>query len=77
MVIRLTSVLVVLLLRASFSLGQRKDCEELKAEIAKKIEANGVKNYTLTIVAAGEVKEGVKVVGSCGGGSMRIVYTRD
>ena len=51
-------------------------CEALKKEIAAKVEASGVKNYTLTIVAPGEVKEGDKVVGSCDGGTKRIIYKR-
>lgn len=54
---------------------QRKPCEELKAEIEAKIKANGVEKYTLDIVAAEEVKDG-KVVGSCDGGTKRIVYKR-
>ena len=53
-----------------------KDCNELKMEIAAKIEANGVKSYDLTIVKTEEVKTEDKVVGSCGGGTMKIVYTR-
>ena len=56
--------------------GQKKTCEELKMEIAKKIEANGVKNYKLTIVDAKDVKAGDKVVGSCDGGAKRIIYER-
>ena len=53
-----------------------KNCEELKSEIAKKIEANGVKTYTLDIVDKDkEVTEG-KVVGTCGGGTKKIVYVR-
>lgn len=52
-----------------------KDCEELKQEIAAKIEANGVKNYTLEIVPNDQVGDR-QVVGSCGGGTMKIVYTR-
>lgn len=67
---------LVLLIAGPSAFGQRKDCEELKAEIAKKIEANGVKSYTLTIVPAAEVKEGDQVVGSCDGGTKRIVYKR-
>ncbi len=52
-------------------------CEELKAEIAAKIEANGVTSYTLDIVPNDQVKEGVgAVVGSCEGGTKKIVYTR-
>jgi len=53
-----------------------KDCEELKAEIATKLEAKGVQNYHLDIVAPAEVASRDEV-GSCGGGSKRIVYTRD
>jgi hypothetical protein len=53
-----------------------KDCEELKQEIAAKIEANGVTNYTLEIVPNDQVG-GREVVGSCGGGTMKIVYTRN
>jgi hypothetical protein len=53
-----------------------KDCEELKAEIAAKLDAKGVKNYTLTVVANDQVKPEEKVVGSCGGGTSKIVYTR-
>ncbi len=52
-----------------------KDCEELKGEIAAKIEANGVKAYKLEIVPSDKVGD-AKVVGSCGGGTMKITYTR-
>lgn len=54
----------------------RKTCEELKAEIAVKLDAKGVRNYSLTPVKAGEVKAEDKVVGSCDGGTMKIVYVR-
>ena len=54
-----------------------KPCEELKDEIAKKMEANGVKSYSLEIVPTDKVKDGEgKVVGSCDGGTKKIVYTR-
>ena len=46
-------------------------------EIAAKLDAKGVKNYTLTIVAVGEVKDTDKVVGSCDGGTKRITYTKE
>ncbi len=52
-----------------------KTCEDVKSEIAKKIEANGVKSYTLEIVAKDADAEG-KVVGTCGGGTKKIVYRR-
>jgi hypothetical protein len=53
-----------------------KNCDELKKEIADKLEAKGVKNYTLDIVGKDEVKEGLKVVGSCEAGAKKIVYSR-
>ena len=53
-----------------------KDCNELKMEIAAKIEANGVKSYDLSIVKTEDVKAEDKVVGGCGGGTMKIVYVR-
>jgi len=52
-----------------------KPCETLKAEIAKKVEANGAKNYTLEIVAKDKEAEG-KVVGSCEGGTKKIMYSK-
>jgi Protein of unknown function (DUF1161) len=55
--------------------GAIKSCEELKAEIAAKLDAKGVKGYTLAIVKADEVKA-AKVVGSCDGGKMKITYER-
>ena len=45
-----------------------KPCEELKDEIAKKLDAKGVKGYTLEIVAKDKDAEG-KVVGTCDGGT--------
>jgi Protein of unknown function (DUF1161) len=56
------------------AIAQTKQCEELKAEIDKKIQANGVKNYTLEIVETGKVKD-EKVVGTCDGGTKKITYT--
>jgi hypothetical protein len=53
----------------------RKDCTELKNEIAAKIDGNGVISYTLEIVPV-DVESTGKVVGSCNGGTERIVYQR-
>jgi hypothetical protein len=55
--------------------AEKKSCEELKTEIAAKLDGKGVKNYTLAIVGKDEVKD-EKVVGSCEGGEKRITYTR-
>ena len=53
----------------------QKSCEELKSEIAKKLDDKAVKNYQLDIVANGDVKD-QKVVGSCEGGKKKIVYKK-
>ena len=52
-----------------------KPCEELKDEITKKLDAKGVKGYTLDIVAKDKDAEG-KVVGTCDGGTKKIIYTK-
>jgi Protein of unknown function (DUF1161) len=53
-----------------------KACEELKTEIAAKLDAKGVKSYSLDIVAKdGDVTDG-KVVGTCEGGAKKIVYRK-
>jgi len=53
----------------------RKPCEDLKAEIAKKLDAKNVVGYTLDIVDKGKEGDG-KVVGGCDGGTKSIIYTR-
>jgi hypothetical protein len=50
-------------------------CEDIKSQIATKLEAKGVKAYTLDVVANDDVKD-QKVVGSCEGGTKKIVYSR-
>jgi hypothetical protein len=68
---------VVVLLFVSISAFAATPCEDLKAEIAKKIEANGVKTYSLEIVAKDkETEADAKVVGTCEGGTKKIVYAR-
>jgi len=53
----------------------RRSCDDLKAEISKKLDAKGVASYTLDIVDKG--KEGdAKVVGTCDGGTKSLTYTR-
>ncbi len=53
----------------------RKSCDDLKAEISKKLDAKGVVGYTLEAVDKG--KEGdAKVVGTCDGGTKSMTYTR-
>jgi hypothetical protein len=50
-------------------------CEDLKTAIAAKIDAKGVTQYTLDIVANDQAGD-KKVVGSCDGGTKKIVYTK-
>lgn len=52
-----------------------KPCEELKSEIAAKLDAKGVKAYSLEIVAKDQDAEG-KAVGTCEGGTKKIIYRR-
>jgi hypothetical protein len=53
-----------------------KPCEELKTEIAAKLDAKGVKSYTLEIVEKDDQTTEGKVVGTCGGGTKKIMYKR-
>ena len=53
-----------------------KSCDELKTEIAGKLDAKGVKGYTLDIVEKDKDSEG-KVVGTCEAGTKKIVYSRE
>jgi ABC-type spermidine/putrescine transport system permease subunit II len=55
--------------------GMRKPCDELKGEIEAKIKKNGVEKFTLDIVEKDAQADG-KVVGTCDGGSKKIVYKR-
>ena len=55
--------------------AQKKDCNELKAEIEAKIKKNGVDKFTLDIVDADKQADG-KVVGTCDGGAKKIVYKK-
>lgn len=66
---------VGLLSLAGAAFADGKACEELKAEIAAKLDARGVSNYSLEIVDKGAAAGG-KVVGTCEKGTKEIVYKR-
>ena len=53
----------------------RKSCDDLKAEISKKLDAKGAVGYTLDAVDKGKEGDG-KVVGTCDGGTKSLLYTR-
>ena len=65
---------VGLMALAGGAMAAGKPCEELKAEIAAKLDAKGVKGYKLEVVNKGEPAG--KVIGTCEGGSKEIVYRR-
>ncbi|WP_339489297.1 DUF1161 domain-containing protein [Pseudomonas sp. EL_65y_Pfl2_R95] len=54
-----------------------KPCDELKQEIEVKIQASGVQSYTLEVVPNSEVEDENMVVGSCDGGTKKIIYQRN
>jgi hypothetical protein len=70
----LTVAAILFVPACSYAQGA-KPCEELKSEIASKLDAKGVKSYSLEIVAKDQDAEG-KVVGSCEGGTKKIMYRR-
>ena len=65
----------VLVLAGASAFAAGKPCEELKTEIAAKLDAKNVTGYTLEIVEADKAGE-QKVVGSCEGGTKKIVYAK-
>jgi hypothetical protein len=62
---------------ATSALAAPKSCEELKAEIEAKIQANNVSSYTLEIVTNDEVHDQNMVVGSCENGTKKIIYQKN
>lgn len=80
---KIWTVAAALLLVSSYGVAQtaetaptaRKTCDDLKAEISKKLDAKGVAGYSLDVVDKGKEGDG-KVVGGCDGGTKSIVYSR-
>ena len=66
---------VGLLSIAGTALAAGKPCEELKSELAAKLDAKGVQHYSLDVVDKGAAADG-QVIGSCEGGTKEIVYKR-
>jgi len=69
------TLLLILAALTSAPVFAAKPCEELKTEIAAKLDAAGVKNYVLEIVETDKVGD-AKVVGSCEGGSKKVTYAK-
>ncbi len=71
----IVAVMVLGLAGTASAQSTRKSCDELKAEIDAKIKKNGVDKFTLDVVDTEAQAEG-KVVGTCDGGTKKIVYKR-
>ncbi len=71
----LSSAALLTALLAAPAMAQVKPCEELKGEIEAKIRQNGVSEFTLTVVDKDAAEDG-KVVGTCEGGTKKIIYKR-
>jgi hypothetical protein len=69
------TLLAMALFLSAGSAWARKPCEELRQEIAAGLDAKGVKHYSLTVVAK-DADDARKTVGTCNGGSERVVYER-
>ena len=71
-----TIVLASSLMLMSFSASASGlACDDLKAKIEKKIEAKGVKNYSMTVVAK-DFESKQRVLGTCDAGSKKIIYEK-
>jgi hypothetical protein len=68
-------IAALVLFVASTAAYAAKPCEELKSEIAAKLDAKKVANYTLEIVPNDQAAD-KKVVGTCDGGTKKIIYEK-
>ena len=73
---------VVIFLSFGQAYAAVESCEKLKAEITAKIDATGARSYILIIEQSDETNEGDredggKIVGSCEGGTKKIVYIKE
>jgi Protein of unknown function (DUF1161) len=73
---KLVLAVAAVLVMPACGYAQAKPCEELKTEIAGKLDAKGVKGYSLDIVAKDADAGDGKVVGTCEGGTKKIVYKK-
>jgi len=87
---RKVALLACLVLVSLPAMAENLSCDALKARVDAKLQAKGVQSYTLEIVAAkgsidttdaasavpvSKVSKG-KEVGTCDGGTKRLIYTR-
>jgi Protein of unknown function (DUF1161) len=59
------------------ALAQANACDQLKTTLAARIEASGVRGYSLEVVPASTpVPAGAKAIGNCEGGERKVLYRR-
>ena len=68
-------LLILLSLTGAAAMAASKPCDELKAEIAAKLDEKGVKGYEIAAVENDKVGD-AKVIGSCDGGTKKLTYVR-
>jgi hypothetical protein len=73
---RIATTLIISALTTSV-FAAPKPCEELKAEIEAKIQAQNVSSYTLEVVSNEEVHDQNMVVGTCENGTRKIIYQKN
>jgi Protein of unknown function (DUF1161) len=62
---------------ATGAMAATKSCDQLKDEIEAKIQARNVTSYTLEIVSRKDVHDQNMVVGTCEGGTRKIIYQKN
>ncbi len=64
---------------ATSAIAAPKNCEELRKEIERNIQAKAIPSYTLEIITAEEAKQhdSAMIVGSCENGTKRIIYQKN
>jgi hypothetical protein len=70
-----TLLVALLSLSCCAAFAASKPCDELKAEIAARLDEKGVKGYEITAVENDQVGD-AKVIGSCDGGTKKLTYVR-
>lgn len=70
-----TAMLAISVCAVTVPAFAKTSCEDVKAQIEAKLQAKGVKAFTLTIVPKDEKTE-LRVVGTCDGGTRKIIYKR-
>ena len=71
------AVALMALLATGAARPQTPACEQLKSELATRIDASGARGYALEAVRAGTpMPAGAKVIGSCESGRYKVLYRR-